>query len=304
MAINTPILFVIFNRPDRVSRVWAEIKKAQPKRLFIAADGARANKPGEKELCQEARDIVSDIDWDCEVSRDFSDTNLGCSERVYSAINWIFRESETAIIIEDDCLPSQSFFTFCDEMLEKYRDYPQIMQVAGFNFINEWKKDAQDYHFSNYGGVWGWASWRRAWTLYDPEMKGWQDKKIKNQTKKTLGNYKQSWARNSLFKVGHTTNAWEYKWAFTRSLHKGLVIVPAVSLISNIGFGSEATHTKEKTSPLEKIERHELIFPLRPNDKIKADFEYDKRLFEVMHPEFRHSWPIIFLIKIWNKLTQ
>jgi len=302
MAIQTPILFVIFNRPDRTAKVWEEIRQAKPQKLFIAADGPRANRSGEKELCEQARRITEQIDWDCEVLRDFSDTNLGVINRVHSAIDWIFNASETAIIIEDDCLPNQSFFTFCETMLEKYKNNTHIMMISGINVAGEWKKDKQDYLFSYYGGVWGWASWRRAWMLYDSEMSSWKDKKVRTDIKNTLGDNKQYWARRALFDVGFIKKSWEYQWAFTRLIHHGLSVVPAVNLITNIGFGADATHTKDSLPILEKLIRYDLSFPLRDCQNISADTEYDKIFFLSLHPEFNHSWPVIVIVKIWQRL--
>jgi hypothetical protein len=303
MALNTPILFVIFNRPDRATRVFAEIKKAKPKYLYIAADGPRPNKPGEKELCAEARQVVDNIDWNCEVIKDFSDINLGCSERVYSGINRILAQHDRAIILEDDCLPNQSFFLFCEEMLEKYKDNQKIMMLSGINIAGEWKKDTQDYHFSIYGGVWGWATWQRAWKLYDPQMTNWPKREARSKIKKIIGDPKQYWARKSLFNIGYHKKSWEYQWAFARTINNGLSIVPAVNLIANIGFGADATHTKEELPILGHLKPQEINFPLRGNPDIRADVEYDKKFFEALHPEFRHSWPIIILIKIWHRIT-
>jgi len=303
MALNTPILFVIFNRPDRVSQVFAEIKKAKPKRLFIAADGPRVNKPGEKELCEQARRVVADIDWDCEVVKDFSDINLGCSERVYSGINQILTQYDRAIILEDDCLPNQSFFVFCEQMLEKYKDDQRIMMVSGMNWAGQWKVNEHDYHFSIFGGVWGWATWRRSWKQLDSEMKLWKESAIRKKIRRKFGDYKQYWARRYLFNIGFREKKWEYQWAFARIANDGLAVFPSKNLITNIGFGADATHTKTLMPLIENLVRQELNFPLRDNDDIRADDQYDKIMFEIVHPEFKYQLPIILLIKIKNRLV-
>ena len=147
--LTTPVAFIIFNRPDTTRIVFEEIKKAKPEKLLIIADGPRNNKPGEKERCAETRAIVENIDWECEVLRNYSDKNMGCKNRVASGLNWVFENVEEAIILEDDCLPDQSFFRYCQELLEKYRDDKRIMLIAGDNMLFENNKQKYSYYFSN-----------------------------------------------------------------------------------------------------------------------------------------------------------
>lgn len=175
--LNVPVLLLIFNRPDTTQRVFHEIRGASPLQLFISADGPRENKPGEFEKCQITRDIVRQVDWDCEVYTNFRDKNLGCKIAVSSAIDWFFENVEEGIILEDDCLPSFSFFRFCEELLEKYRDDERIMQIGGTNLLSEWQRSDDSYYFSKYGAIWGWATWRRAWQYYDVNMKLWPEVK-------------------------------------------------------------------------------------------------------------------------------
>lgn len=171
--MNTTVAFFIFNRPGPTREVFEKIRRAQPARLFIIADGPRTEQ--ECILCEETRKIANAIDWPCEVKRNFSETNMGCGKRLSSGISWVFKQVEEAIILEDDCLPDNSFFQFCAEMLEQYRDDTRIMHIAGTSAQvgNKRFNPHESYYFSIIANIWGWATWRRAWNLYDYDMKQW-----------------------------------------------------------------------------------------------------------------------------------
>ena len=175
MNLNTPVLFLIFNRPDTTQLVFDAIRQAKPSQLYVAADGPRENKPGETEKCEQTRRIIGTVDWDCEVATLFRENNLGCKQAVSSAIDWFFSNAEEGIILEDDCFPSHSFFIYCQELLEYYRYDTRIMQICGLNVLREWNRNGYGYYYSNYGPVWGWASWRRAWKYYDVHMELWPE---------------------------------------------------------------------------------------------------------------------------------
>src|SRR4051812_29566436 len=169
--LHTPVLFVIFNRPETTRQVFEAIRTAKPSRLYIAADGPRKNKPGEDQKCQEAREIVKAVDWDCEVKTLFSKENLNCGRGPATAFTWFFEHEEEGIILEDDCLPTQSFFRFCQELLERYRYDYRVMHIGGNNFLNGWQRDQDySYYFSLSGHIWGWATWRRAWQMFDYKL--------------------------------------------------------------------------------------------------------------------------------------
>lgn len=175
-TFHTPVAFMIFNRPEKTARVFAEIRKARPTQLFIVADGPRTEQ--EKEKTDATRAVTEHIDWECEVKRNYSDVNVGCKMRVSSGISWIFENVENAIILEDDCVPEQSFFPYCQELLERYKDDTRIMHISGDNF--EWGRTGNfesdaSYYFSRIPHVWGWATWRRAWNLYDINMTSWPE---------------------------------------------------------------------------------------------------------------------------------
>ncbi len=277
---NTPVLFLVFNRPEKTKRVFSIIKLVKPPRLFIAADGPRENILEDLEKCKQVREITKLIDWKCEVNTLFRKKNLGCKIAVSSAIDWFFSQIEEGIILEDDCLPSQSFFLFCQEMLWRYRDDKRIMIISGTNPLGSWKEKIQSYHFSVYGGIWGWATWKRAWDYYDVDMKLWSKKKEKEKVRKMFTSkyqYKlKSYAFDRTF--NGEINTWDYQWSFARLRMGGLAIIPAVNLIENIGFGKDATHTKSGYNAL-KITVQNLRFPLKYHGGVGADRSFDKKYF-------------------------
>lgn len=280
MGINTPVAFLIFNRPDTTERVFREIAKAKPRKLLVVADGARPDRAGEAEKCASARDIIERVDWDCEVLKNYSDVNLGCKKRVSSGIDWVFDIVEEAIILEDDCLPSPSFFPFCEELLERYRHDSRVMQVSGSNYIDEGTDES--YFFSKYGPIWGWASWKRAWKLYDADMKLWPKIKKTRLHYDFCFNENEIAAREEIFDSVFNGNidTWDFQWVFAKLINNGLSITPQKNLITNIGFGAEATHTKSKDDVRGLLKRNELDFPLSHPDVMIKNYKLDYRYFE------------------------
>ena len=215
---NTPILFLIFNRPDTTQRVFEEIRKQKPKYLFIAADGARSHIKEDFEKCKATREfVIKGVDWDCEVKTLFRDENLGCGLAVSKAISWFFENVEQGIILEDDCLPHSSFFGYCETLLEKYKEDEQVYAIGGSNLQNGVQMGDASYFFSNYAHVWGWSSWRRAWNSYDFNLKELdafkQQKLIKKIDNRNI--FKNYWI--SIFeKVSNKEiDTWDYQWTFT-----------------------------------------------------------------------------------------
>ena len=178
MSFSTPVVFLIFNRPDLTKLVFRAIAKARPKHLFVIADGPRF--PEEVQKCQETRSIVNRVDWDCEILTDFSQANLGGPKRISSGLDWVFSQVDEAIILEDDCLPSPSFFRFCQVLLERYRNDKRVMQISGNDFLfNNYHFRGHNvggsYYFTRYAFNWGWATWQRAWKHFDLRIKTWPD---------------------------------------------------------------------------------------------------------------------------------
>ena len=173
LTMDTPIALFIFNRPDTTQKVFSAIRDSKPTKLLIVADGPRPERPEEEEICTATRAIVNQVDWPCEVLTNFADHNLGCKARISSGLNWVFETVEEAIILEDDCVPSLSFFPFCEQLLEQYRHDSRIMSISGSNFQFGKNKTSYSYHFSHFFHGWGWASWQRAWEHCDLNLGLW-----------------------------------------------------------------------------------------------------------------------------------
>ncbi len=245
---DVPVLLIIFNRPEVTRQVFEAIRQARPQKLFIAADGYRQDKVGEKELCELTKTVVSNVDWPCEVHHDYLDHNIGPCARVPLAINWFFDGVERGIIFEDDCLPDATFFPFCRELLERYKNNEKIMNISGSNFQDGKIRGEASYYFSIYPTTWGWATWKRAWKLYDKNMNGFpnflKENRIQNivpnaakkEQRYWLGFFKKEYDKKFVF--------WDVKWLFALWTYERLSVIPNNNLVTNIGFGNDATHTK------------------------------------------------------------
>ena len=299
-SIKTAVLFLVFNRPDTTKQVFEEIRKAKPPRLYVAADGPRAENAGEAEKVEQVRRIATQVDWDCEVKSLFREKNLGCRVGVSSAIDWFFENEEMGIILEDDCLPNQSFFRFCQELLHRYKDDERIMHVAGTNFMFGWQRDRDySYYFSHYGSIWGWATWRRAWKKYDVNIGHYPEIKQKGYLLDILGSSSQSRFKEENFNsiMYDKLNTWDYQWMFARYINCGLSIVPEKNMVSNIGFGSSTRGSNTRTiNRKANMQTFEFDFPLRHPFFVIRDKQTDDRFFTEL---VRRRWPPA--IKHWLK---
>lgn len=286
---KTPILFIIFNRPDTTISVFNEIRKIKPSKLYVVADGPRVNKAGEKEKCDETRKIIDLVDWECEVFKNFSDINLGCKKRVSSGIDWFFENVEQGIILEDDCLPDQSFFRFCEELLGKYKNDERIGMISGDNFQFGQVDNNASYYFSRYSHIWGWATWRRAWQKYDVSLSSWPQLKKDKVLNRIFDNRQDFYYWSTIFDdvYNNKIDTWDYQWSYTCFVNSYLSVMPSVNLISNIGFNQgEATHTK-RVGKFSNMATSELIFPLKTPESIIISVESDKIVRRTNYPFWR-----------------
>ena len=295
--LNTAVLFLVFNRLDTTKQVFEAIRLAKPPRLYIAADGARASLVGEGATVQAVRDyVVSHIDWVCEVKTLFREQNLGCKYAVSGAISWFFDNEEMGIILEDDVVPNPDFFIFCEHILEKYCEDERVMMATGTNYIsNPNRKDA--YFFSQYFTIWGWATWRRSWLLYDVTMKLWDSKTAKDNISYKFNNsYIAHQFRNTFDSVNSTNiDTWDIQWVFSCLYNSGLCATPRVNLISNIGV--HGTHSNSVTSShfLKTNELH-LERNAYSDIPVTVDALYDSSLHELISkPALRKTALLIFL---------
>ncbi|MBE9598805.1 nucleotide-diphospho-sugar transferase [Pedobacter sp. MC2016-24] len=291
--LNSPLLFLIFNRPDTTLEVFEMIKKVKPSRLYIAADGPRRNKAMEANLCIESRAILSRIDWDCEVKTLFRNENLGCKLAVSTAIDWFFEQEEEGIILEDDCLPALSFFYFCDQMLEKYRKDERIRHISGCNLHSGKTWGEASYYFTESTNIWGWASWRRVWKDYDRDLVQYQESDVRAQLSKIFYDdfLAEQWI--NIFKElkADKINTWDFQLAFLNYFNHGLSVNPNVNLITNIGFRADATHTPNPNAPYSRLPLHEMTEITHPKYMLaekQADYEVFQKEFHLEERRKKH----------------
>jgi hypothetical protein len=264
MPAEIPILLIVFNRPDKTSQVLSALRNFKPQHLFVAADGPRPGVADDAERCATTRRLLDEIDWNCEVRTLFHDSNLGCKRGPEHAISWFFSQVRSGIILEDDCVPTADFFPFCAELLERFEDCEKIMMIGGHNLLGSWPHAATSYLFSRTAPTWGWATWRRAWERYDPAMTAWSSADVQRRLRSRMPAAEFRVIRRIYDRVRTgSLDAWDYAWSFAMLQADGLSVVPTRNLITNIGFGEDATHTKNALSADARVATAELTFPLR-----------------------------------------
>ena len=273
---DTPILYLIFNRPNLTKITFQSIRSIKPKKLFIAADGPRKGIFEDKEKCQEVREIVSKIDWFCDVKFLFRDENLGCGKAVSEAITWFFSNVDEGIILEDDCFPDESFFYFCSVLLNKYRDNEKIMHIGSNNFQNGIKRGNSDYYFSTIPHIWGWATWKRALDKYNFDLNLFSSNYFFDILKtvyknKYLINY---WIDKFISMSMHEIDTWDYQWHFAILKYQGIAISPNKNLVSNKGFGLDSTHTNIIDPLVSDLNRNS-IFHIKHPKRVKICHKAD-----------------------------
>jgi hypothetical protein len=286
--MHTPVALCIFNRPKTTQLVFDAIRRARPSALFIFGDGPRVGR-NETSLVNEAREIVSRIDWPCIVETNFTEINMGCGPRMRSGLDWVFSKVDRAIILEDDCLPDASFFPFCEELLERYSDNPTIGMISGNRYGAIKQDGGVSYYFSRHAKIWGWATWRRSWKEYYVSMEDWPelyrsrflDRLTDNPIMKMV--YKKSFDSGYLSDI-QTSKMWAWRWSLTHLYLEKICIDPKVNLVKNIGFGDDATSTRINQSRfmrrISSVSSRLIDFPLNHplNVEIdrKLDWEYEK----------------------------
>lgn len=287
-GLRIPVLLLVFNRPATTKAVFESIRSVRPSAYYVAADGPRFGRDGEKAKCAEAREIATNVDWDCDLKTLFRDHNLGAGPAVAQAISWFFDHEAHGIILEDDCVPNPTFYRFCEELLEYYQDNPTVMHISGNNFQYGRRRGAASYYFSRYTHSWGWATWRRAWKRYDFGVIAEADR----------------------------AHVWDGQWLLAVERAHGMAILPNVNLVTNIGFGADATHT----TTMERyamLPTHEMAFPLVHPRKLAIDRAADtltyyanfRNVSDLRLIPFYHAWDyaafrVRKLLKILRNLLQ
>jgi len=276
---NTPVALFVFNRPHVTAKNFEAIRVLKPSRLFIIADGPRTGNFADKDLCQQVRDAVETIDWPCETLRLYADENQGCRMSVPNGLNWVFSIVEECIILEDDCIPDQSFFQYCATLLDHYRDNERIMTIGGSRCDGPDEFNGDSFFFSKYPVTWGWATWRRAWEKYDLDMAKWASLRETDWLKKLLGNddHVNYW-RRMFDLMCNNMDTWDYALTFACWLNKGISIRAKANLVSNLGFGDDATHTLFRNDIISARPAKTLPIPLKFPDKITVDQTNEDRI--------------------------
>lgn len=262
---ETPILLLIFNRPDTTQQTFDAIRTVKPQYLFVAADGPRSNKPTDVERCQATRAVIQQVDWPCTVRTLFRIENRGCGRGPAEAITWFFDQVEEGIILEDDCVPDPSFFSYCQTLLETYRYDERVYMITGTNALKKWELRKESYFFSYMGHSLGWASWRRAWAGFDFEMREWATDVGKQKIRNTLSlpiYFNHFSAEFTKYQVSQPDDVWDFQWLYSRWANGGKTIVPVVNLIKNIGFNADATHSYNEADLLANLPLYKMEFPL------------------------------------------
>ena len=292
---DVSVLMVFFNRPDTFSHVFRQVRQARPSRLFLYQDGPRDKRDVEGIMA--CREIASQTDWECTVHRRYLDTNQGCDPSIYRALVWAFSQTEKLIILEDDCVPSLSFFPFCKEMLDRYENDKRVMMIAGFNADEESSGVAEDYFFTTAFSVWGWATWRRVADLWDSNYSFMHDEFNMRQLEALI---RQRRYRPDLLRMfhDHCISGKEYFETIVQAamlLNSGLAIMPSKNQISNVGLTANSTHyaASLKTMPhrlrrLFTMKRMELTFPLKHPRLVYEDTGYKERLYRIN--AWGHPW--------------
>ena len=298
--MKSPVIFIIFNRLETTKRVFEAIRKAQPSKLLVIADGPRNDHPDDIEKCNAVRSVINNVDWDCEVITNYSDINMGCKNRISSGLYWAFEQVEEAIILEDDCLPHHTFFRFCDEMLEYYRDDTRIAMISGDNFQFGKKRTDYSYYFSRYPHIWGWATWKRSWDNYDIDMKVWPEIRDGRWLEDILHSKPAAWYWRYIFNsvFNDKTNSWGYPWTFSCWKQGEVTVLPNVNLVSNLGFDDDALHTKDKNKYTE-MDTSEMDFAISHPPHVVPDHVADAITEKEM---FSGSAPKRLIKKLLNEL--
>lgn len=300
-GLNTPVLFIIFNRPNTTKQVFEKIRLVRPSKLYVASDGAREDYNDEKEKVILSREIATRIDWPCELKTLFSIKNLGCKKGCATAITWFFENEEQGIILEDDCLPHLDFFYFCENLLDYYDKDERVSLITGNNFQNNKWRGKASYYFSKYTHIWGWATWKRTWKYYQDDIAFWPEwRKSRNWLDFFPGKVERLYWEK-IFKLVHEgkINTWDYSFQACNFYLGGLTATPNVNLVSNIGFGDDATHTKFVKSKFSKMPVCELKYLTHPK-KVEADLKADQFTFND-HYKYKNFVFIYYLITFFKK---
>jgi hypothetical protein len=281
-----PVLLLVFNRPAVVRELVAALRVNQPPLLYVAGDGPRSTHPGDAARCAEVREVIArEIDWPCTVRTWFRDTNVGLQRAVVSGIDWLFSHETAGVILEDDCLPSPDFLPFAGAMLERYAEIPSVMQISGVSMRSGSARISESYHFAQVGHIWGWATWRRAWALYDPTLSAWPA--VRDAYRHDPSPLRRALAAKCASAHAGRKWTWSRAWYWSTVQQRGLSVIPSVNLIHNVGVGADATHQHGAHHPLRRVRDDGLAWPLVHPQQLTTDDAYDLLLAQYHRGSFK-----------------
>jgi hypothetical protein len=272
---KTPVVFIIFNRPNESEKTFNAIKKVKPERLFVISDGPRDWATTDIENVFKCRELLNLIDWECEITPIFSEVNLGCMRRIVTGLNEVFRIVEKAIILEDDCVPTVDFFRFMEWGLNQFSNEPSIGMISGSNLIAHKIMPKERNGFSSFINIWGWGTWKRVWEKHDPYLSLSEIKGNMVCIKKNLNlKWWEAMYWKELFKYSvYASSTWDFQVQYSFFKNRLMSVYPAVNLIHNIGFSGNGTHTN--------VEEPEYIRKNLPNnnsDIFSRDVDISKKI--------------------------
>lgn len=302
--IDVSVLILFFNRPEQLSQVFEQVRQARPARLFLYQDGPR----GEKDMpgIEACRKVVEEIDWECEVHRKYQERNYGCDPSEYLSQKWAFSLTDKCIVLEDDDVPSQSFFPFCKELLDRYEDDPRVAMICGFNEDEVTPHCSDSYFFTSIFAIWGWASWRRVIDQWEGDYAFLDDEENMRRLEELSSQRRYRKDFIPMCRNHRATGKEYYESIFWASmlLHSQLAIMPQKNMVNNLGLTADSTHfggsidtTPRAYRRIFTMKRHEMDFPLRHPRYLIEDVSYKERLYKTN--AWGHPW-----IKIGRSLEE
>jgi hypothetical protein len=287
VKFRVPILLIGFNRPEAFETVLEAIRLVNPEKIYIALDGPREGVDLDIQKIGACKKKLNNINDECVIKTLFRDKNLGCKRSVSQAIDWLFSSEERGIILEDDCVPNPSFFRYAEELLDKFSDDERIMSIGSQQYFKSLSQSEYSYSFSKYHHCWGWATWKRAWKKYDGSMTKWPLLRENNWLTGVGGyaGFETYWKPIFDKCYDGKISSWAYAWSLSCWTQSGLSIIPQKTLVRNIGFGDEATHTFKAPNSLMDIPVGEILFPIIHPENVYVnqigDLWVDKYFFEI-----------------------
>lgn len=290
--IDVPVLCIFFARPEVLEITFEKIKEARPKTVLLWQDGPRDNHPDDIKNIEKCRRIVENIDWDCQIYKNYHEKNMGCDPSTFLAQKWAFSIVDKCIILEDDIVVSDSFFQFCNELLDKYENDERIDRICGLTLYQGVPDKRYSYFFSRSGSSTGWATWKRVADTWEEKYDFLNDPYALDLARHRFGNRRFNYSVKRASKHSQEeVPYWEHIIGFRTTLQSGLVIYPAVNLVENIGVTKNATHAPDNIEELPKdirymleIQKEEMLFPLKHPKYIIEDYHYFDKMMLFINP--------------------